>query len=129
MENESLPSRAYDAGDVIYSYSDKGTDVFLIHTGKISIVSKHGLTLGEIGEGEIFGEVNLIIASLHSVTAIAKEATIIKVIPRALIVDKIEQADPVVRGFMRSLGIRLRDSNELAEKFWNELNLYKSLED
>ena len=47
----------FNEGDLIYSIGDEAKNVYLIHSGHISIRSKHGLELGNLGPGEIFGEV------------------------------------------------------------------------
>ena len=46
---------------------------------------------------------------------------------RAKINEKLESADPVLGAIIRGLANRIGDANELAEKHWQELSLYKSL--
>ena len=53
----------FNEGNVIYSIGDEAKNVYLIHSGHISIRSKHGLELGNLGPGEIFGEVGRVINS------------------------------------------------------------------
>ena len=37
-------------------------------------------------------------------------------------------ADPVLTAIIRGLSLRIGDANTLAEKYWLELSLYKSLD-
>ena len=41
---------------------------------------------------------------------------------------KLDEADPVLVGIIRGLSLRIGDANKLAEKYWQELSVYKSLE-
>ena len=39
----------------------------------------------------------------------------------------VDEADPVLRALVRNLTIRPSDANNLSEKYWLELNVYKDL--
>ena len=51
--------RHFNAEDTIYTIGDKAESVYLIHSGKVSILSTHGLEIGTLADGEMFGEVGL----------------------------------------------------------------------
>ena len=114
-------------GDSIYSIDEKSDFVYLIHSGQVGIYSRHGLELGSLGEGEIFGEVGRVIGTLRTVNARAKTDCKVFLIEWAKINEKLESADPVLGAIIRGLANRIGDANELAEKHWQELSLYKSL--
>ena len=83
MQQSSLskiPNRTYNAGDVIYSIEEPSKNVFLIHSGEVSIETRFGLVIGRLSEGEIFGEVGHIMSKPRTVTARASSRCIIKVI-------------------------------------------------
>ena len=124
-----IETKTYKKDDVIYSHNDLSNKVYLIESGEVKILSKHGLQLGILKEGEIFGEVGHIIESPRSVTAIAIDNTLIKVIDEKAIKEKMNNADPVLSAIIRGLSLRIGDANDLAEKFWLELNIYKSLKE
>ena len=42
---------------------------------------------------------------------------------------KMAQADPICNAIIRGLALRISDANALAEKYWRELNIYKSIDD
>ena len=117
----------FSKGDSIYSIDEKSDFVYLIHSGQVGIFSRHGLELGSLGEGEIFGEVGRVIGTLRTVNARAKTDCKVFLIEWAKINEKLESADPVLGAIIRGLANRIGDANELAEKHWQELSLYKSL--
>ena len=117
----------FSKGDSIYAIDEKSDFVYLIHSGQVGIYSRHGLELGSLGEGEIFGEVGRVIGTLRTVNARAKTDCKVFLIEWAKINEKLESADPVLGAIIRGLANRIGDANELAEKHWQELSLYKSL--
>ena len=118
----------FNEGDIIYSIGDEAKNIYLIHSGHISIRSKHGLELGLLGPGEIFGEVGRVIGSPRTVTAKAKTNCILYEIEWKKLQKKLDEADPVLVAISRGLSLRIGDANDLAEKLWLELGVYKSLE-
>ena len=127
MKKINLETKTFKAGETIYSHNDPAEHIFLIHSGKVRIESKHGLELGVLDTGEIFGEVGHIIETPRTVTAIAITNSLIKVINQKTIKEKMNIADPVLTAIIRGLSLRIGDANTLAEKYWLELSLYKSL--
>ena len=124
-----LETKTYKKDAIIYSHNDLSDKIYLIESGEVKILSKHGLQLGVLKEGEIFGEVGHIIESGRTVTAIALTNTLIKVIDEKAIKEKMNNADPVLSAIIRGLSLRIGDANDLAEKYWLELNIYKSLKE
>jgi CRP-like cAMP-binding protein len=127
MKKNNLETKTYKAGEAIYSHNDTAEFIFLIHSGSVRIESKHGLELGILETGEIFGEVGHIIESPRTVSAIAVTNSLIKVIDEKTVKEKMNTADPVLAAIIRGLSLRIGDANALAEKHWLELSLYKSL--
>ena len=41
----------------------------------------------------------------------------------------MDASDPVLSAIIRGLSLRISDANNLAEKYWLELNIYKSLKE
>ena len=95
---------------------------------RVRVKSKMGLNLGVLVEGEMFGEVGPIIEETRTVTVIAETNCTLKEIDDATIHNKLDGADPVLVGIIRGLALRIGDANKLAEKYWQELSVYKSLE-
>ena len=65
----SLESQKFSSGSKIYSKGEKASLAYCVHSGKVNIYSPGGLLLGQIGEGEIFGERGPSLDQERSVTA------------------------------------------------------------
>jgi CRP-like cAMP-binding protein len=102
--------------------------LYLIHSGTVSIRTRHGLEVGILDDGEIFGEVGRVIGSPRTVTAKAKTNCTVYEIDWSNLQTKLDGADAVLVAIIRGLSLRIGDANELAEKFWRDLSIYKSLE-
>ncbi len=120
--------RNYNLGEVIYKIGDPSNHLYLIHSGTVSIRTRHGLEVGVLSDGEIFGEVGRVIGSPRTVTAKAKSNCTLYEINWENLQKKLDGADAVLVAIIRGLSLRIGDANELAEKFWRELSIYKSLE-
>ncbi len=119
----------FSKGKKIYAKGDKADFAFYVHAGKVNIYSPGGLLLGQVGEGEIFGERGPSLDESRSITAEAATNCILYPISERSIKEKIKNADPVVRAILRSLLIRLNDINIKSEDFWRSLNVMTSLTD
>ena len=123
-----IETKNYKAGEIVYNINDPADKIYLIHNGKVRVKSKMGLNLGVLIEGEMFGEVGPIIEETRTVTVIAETNCTLKEIDDATIHNKLDGADPVLVGIIRGLALRIGDAHKLAEKYWQELSVYKSLE-
>jgi CRP-like cAMP-binding protein len=117
----------FNKGNEIYSRGDSAHFAYYVHTGQVNIYSPGGLLLGQIGEGEIFGERGPSLEETRSVTAEAATNCIVYPISEKALKQKIQAADPVIRAILRSLLIRLSDINAKSENFWRNLNVMTSL--
>ena len=125
----SLDRLKFSSGSKIYSKGEKANLAYQVHSGKVNIYSPGGLLLGQIGEGEIFGERGPSLDQERSVTAEAATNCILFPISEKQLKDKIGKADPVIKAILRSLLIRLNDMNLKGEDFWRNLNVMTSLKD
>ena len=122
-----LDQKKFNKGSKIYTKGDKADFAYYIHAGKVNIYSPGGLLLGQIGEGEIFGERGPSLDESRSITAEASTNCILYPISEKTIKEKISKTDPVVRAILRSLLMRLNDINAKSEDFWRNLNVMTSL--
>ena len=117
----------FNKGSKIYAKGDKADFAYYVHVGKVNIYSPGGLLLGQIGEGEIFGERGPSLDESRSITAEAATSCVLYPISEKTLKEKIKPADPVLRAILRSLLIRLNDINVKSEDFWRNLNVMTSL--
>ena len=77
--------RSLNGGKVLFRKGDRGTDVFLILSGKIQLVDEyegHRKVLAELGPGEFFGEMSMVekhhIHSLHAIVKVPSHILVIR---------------------------------------------------
>ena len=117
----------YKQGDVIFDISEKSDDLYLIHTGTVQIESSEGLALATLEQGEMFGEMASILGERErTARAVAVNNVVVDVIDSKT-QRKLSDSDPVLRALVRNLTIRLADANEMNERQWQMLNVYRSL--
>ena len=118
----------FKEGDVIFDISEKSDDLYLIHTGTVQIESSEGMELATLRQGEMFGEMSSILGERErTARAVALTNVIVDVIDSKTMQRKLSEADPVLRALVRNLTIRLADANEMNERQWQMLNVYRSL--
>ena len=118
----------YKQGDVIFDISEKSDDLYLIHTGTVQIESSEGLALATLEQGERFGEMASILGERErTARAVAVNNVVVDVIDSKTMQRKLSDSDPVLRALVRNLTIRLADANEMNERQWQMLNVYRSL--
>ena len=128
VNQNKMPKTPYKKGAVIYAANDPSDSVYLVHTGSVQLETKNGMILGELSQGELFGEVGLITSEMRTVTVKAKTDCIVIKISESVFREKMKQADPICNAIIRGLALRINDANDLAEQYWKELSLYKSLD-
>ena len=128
INQNKMPKTPYKRDAIIYAANDRSDGVYLVHTGSVQIETKNGMVLGELGQGELFGEVGLITSEMRTVTVRAKTDCIVIKISEPVFQEKMKQADPICYAIIRGLALRINDANNLAEKYWKELSIYKSLD-
>ncbi len=102
----------FEADEVIYEIGDPPTGAFIVLSGHVDLLSKTGVRLTTLGEGEIFGEIGQIIGKARSVTARARSKGSATFIPKEQIVEKFQKADAAVQGIFRAVAVRLQHSNQ-----------------
>ena len=81
-----------------------------------------------MGEGELFGEMASVLSEHHrSASAVAAADCVINVLSASSMKARLAEADPVLRALIRSMTIRIIEANEMNEKYWTELGIYKAL--
>ena len=96
INQNKMPKTPYKKDAVIYAANDRSDSVYLVHTGSVQIETKNGMVLGELGQGELFGEVGLITAEMRTVTVRAKTDCIVIKISEPVFQEKMKQADQFV---------------------------------
>jgi CRP/FNR family cyclic AMP-dependent transcriptional regulator len=68
-----LHKREYSAGEVIFRQDEPGLGMYIIESGRVSILTDESHSnMTELGDGEFFGELPLLDGGSRSATAVAK---------------------------------------------------------
>jgi CRP-like cAMP-binding protein len=109
----------YEAGDTPVIEGAPNDKIFFITSGRVEI-SKRGIPIAEIGEGETFGEMELIDVMPSIATVTALEPLEVVTISNAALY-KISKTEPkafalMIMNLARDLSRRLRRMDELASQ-------------
>lgn len=104
------------AGDTIVEANAMGQALYVVKRGRVRVV-RDGAVLGELGEGELFGEMSLVDDLFTSAAVVADTAVDLLVLPRRpfelLVASDLLLAVKIYRAFCRTLSDRLRRANGL----------------
>ena len=109
----SKPRMHLKAGEVVFSEGDPPTSAFLIDTGRIQVVTTQGdelVVLGELGPGDLLGEMAMIDDSPRTATARALTDSVLVTIDHDSISERLEAADPLVRALLSGQMQRYRST-------------------
>ncbi|MEM6887193.1 MAG: cyclic nucleotide-binding domain-containing protein [Pseudomonadota bacterium] len=111
----------FGAGETIFHEGDISDQTYRILAGSVDILvlGKDGgeKRIASLGPGEIFGEMGIISPAPRSATAIARESTACQVIPADQVIELMSSDPEQVIDLLRSLILRLRNTNrKLAAK-------------
>lgn len=102
--------RTVVAGEVIFSVGDEAREFFVIRSGSVS-VRLGNRTLGNLGAGEIFGEMALIDSGPRSATVVADTDAVIVPVSEKQFLFMVSEAPYFGLSVMRVLVERLRNAN------------------
>jgi len=116
----------YKKSDVIFRQGDVGDCAYIIESGQILIYltkDDNEIPLSLIGPGEIFGEMALLDNQNRSASARALEETVLNMVNREQVLERVNSSDTIVQLLMRVLLKRIRNQNMkmLAPKKENSL--------
>jgi EAL domain-containing protein (putative c-di-GMP-specific phosphodiesterase class I)/CRP-like cAMP-binding protein len=114
--NKVLETVSFQTGECIFREGDAGARAYIIESGRVEVsVRRHGraLVVAELGEGELLGEMALLDGLNRSATARAVDDTVLIVLNRLLVEEKLENAEPMLNLFLRAVLERFRSTRTL----------------
>jgi glucose-6-phosphate 1-dehydrogenase len=63
-----LKPRVFNAGDEIARYGSLAGELFIIDSGEVEIIDRHGHTKARLGAGKVFGELSLLVTNKRQAT-------------------------------------------------------------
>ena len=127
ITNSGLEQINLKQNSMIYKVNEKPKFAYYIYTGEVEIISKNNYVIGTLKEGELFGEISSLFNKEHSVSAKAATDTRLLIIEKKVFFNKVENADPILKAVIRTLSLRLNDSNIKSEEIWHQLHLLSSI--
>jgi len=112
MDPLILQRQLYDPGDQIFKEGDEGRLAYVVEEGEVEIfiiIDDHEQVLGTVGKDGIFGEMALIDNQPRMANARATKSTTIICVTRQMFDEKLNQADPFIRGLLKILADNNRD--------------------
>src|ERR1700733_1612704 len=104
--------RTVASGDVIYAEGDKGTHMFGIVSGSVTL-QKGSVVVASLGPNDVFGERALIDHLPRNLTAIATSETTLAEIDRRDFLFLVHESPTFDLGIIKALAGGLRDYDEL----------------
>ena len=103
-------------GQAVFYQGDPGDAAYLVVKGKVAIVLStpdgRELVINEMGAGDCFGELALLLDEPRSASAVAGEATQVVWIPCDQFLAEVEAQPKLMRHLLETVASRLRNSGE-----------------
>lgn len=107
-----IDRKTFAAGDIIFKQGSTGRTAFIVQKGAVDIfhtmpdgTEKH---LANLGAGAIFGEMSLIDDKPRMATVRVAQPTTVIVVTEQMFLQKLEHADPFIRGLMNIMAETIR---------------------
>ena len=111
--------QVFETGRVIIRQGDRAGHVLLILSGRVRVIEalpdspQLEMFLGEIGPGEVVGELAILSERARSASVIALERTRCLVLPQEEFLQLVRSSSDVATGLLRVLADRIYDANRL----------------
>ena len=112
MDPTILQRQRHGPGDQIFKEGDEGRLAYVVEEGEVEVfktVDDHEQVIGTVGKDGIFGEMALIDNKPRMAAARASTSCTIICVTRQMFDEKVNQADPFIRGLLKILADNNRD--------------------
>ncbi|HYB11540.1 MAG TPA: cyclic nucleotide-binding domain-containing protein [Alphaproteobacteria bacterium] len=110
----AMTERHFAPGEIIYREGDKSDFAFFIKRGRVEILKNEAGGVRQVtvmGEGEIFGEMGVVLDQPRSVTARALDDVSVRAVSRSSFLQAVGQQPDMARSALRSLLARLHQDD------------------
>ena len=107
--------RDYAPGEVLIQEGDAGQEAFFLYSGQVELFKsfdgqRH--RLGELGAGELFGEMAYLLKEKRTATVVARTETTALLLPPAMLEELMQFSAPLSRRIIATLCQRLQRMNQ-----------------
>ncbi len=119
---ENASEQIFPQGHPILREGEHGTNVFIIISGRVRIMESvpdgpADMFLGELGPGEVFGEIGFLRNTPRSATVVTLERTRCLVFPQSDFLETLESSSRLSIAMLRVLAGRLADADRLLARY------------
>jgi diguanylate cyclase len=116
MTAASISSQSFSAGQVIFSEGEPGFTLYVVRKGQVLVTRRNATstaasptkTIAILRPGELVGEMAIASGELRSATATAMSDCVLTVLPKDVIDQRMETADPILKLLLLTAFERLR---------------------
>jgi CRP/FNR family cyclic AMP-dependent transcriptional regulator len=112
---QSLEKQEYFAGDHIFEINEQGDHLYILVSGKVGItIDKNPCSenyIALLGQGDTFGEMNLLDDLPRSATAHVLEDAAVLTLEKTRLRGLIQSYPDISIGMLRSMSLRIREVN------------------
>ncbi len=115
VEGGGTRKKFLQKGEVLFNDGEPGEAAFIVDSGAIGIyklVEGEEVELAVLNPGELFGEMAIVDGSNRMAHAMAKEESVVIVIPSAVLDARLKKADPFIKALMKILVNNLRSVHQ-----------------
>ncbi|WP_371324308.1 EAL domain-containing protein [Dechloromonas sp. ZY10] len=107
-----LPRENLPAGYLVCRYGEPGDSAYIIEAGGVEVITPAGVSIAQLGAGEIFGEVALLDRQSRTASVRTLSETTLLRIDRVHVQELLKRTDPVIRHLLTVLLERFRARSE-----------------
>lgn len=114
-------------GEVLFREGDPGDAAFIVNSGSIGIfkvLEGEEVELATLRPGELFGEMAIVDGSKRMAHAVAKEDSVVVVVPSSTVDARLAKIDPFLRALMKILVTNLRNVHQAYMRRARSVNDY-----
>jgi uncharacterized membrane protein len=112
-----LNERRFHAGDSIFHQGDAGQAMYIVAEGQLNIYlpgeASRRISLKDIGQGELFGELALFDDQPRSASVLATTDVVLLELDRATLSSYLDRRPRAAMAILKTMGARLRETNAL----------------
>jgi CRP/FNR family cyclic AMP-dependent transcriptional regulator len=87
-------------GSVVFERGSPADGLYIVISGRVRVVAENGATVAELGPGDFFGELSLLLDTTHQLDVLVDEAAELMVVPKEKF-DELMASQPEVGGHIR----------------------------
>ncbi|MCS6785765.1 MAG: YihY/virulence factor BrkB family protein [Thiobacillaceae bacterium] len=106
--------RVHPPGATLIREGERGEEAYFLYSGRVGLYKQANgqqVRLGELGEGQLFGEMAYLLGEARTATVVAETEVVVLVLPPALLEELMRHSAPLARQIITTLAERLMRMN------------------